>query len=269
MRKTKLHFILFFLIITLSACGNNDIQPNGLESEDGNPAPVESPIQEEPAVDNEIPNANELDDWNPIDENTFRYMGWDGETNGALEQWIEAWQNGELSQIYFSDPRVFIMWRLTSNGTDEYLIEKRYFGADMPTEFCGYSKIITTGAIYYTFGEDLPEVEWLPVTIYRGLSSWDEVSEEDGLWVQQVEISETQAAELATDVFEYKENFKYLVEARYVYLGQCFYYLKVYYNSDTHAGNVYVSSDGSVFLEDTSISLELIEDRASVRILPS
>lgn len=258
--------LILFILITGCTTHTNAEVPSLFETEEPK---IESSVAITDHASSSDDSAGASHEWNPTEENTFRYLNRSGETNQHLDKWIEAYCTGNYSQVYIMDPDVSIMWRLTCNGTDEYLIEKRSSGADMPTEFCGYSKVVTEGVIYYRFGEDLPEISHLPVTIYKGLTNpFIEIEEDDELWLQQVKISETEAIELAAEIFENNEaQLVYQVHGRYVYWEQCFYYIKLFFNEQLNdARHLYVSADGTVFLEDTTVGLELVCDKAAEKL---
>jgi len=243
-----------------------EITPASESSDKG----ISSEKSKESPNNNTILESSGSNEWNPTEENYFRYLDGVGNTNGVLERWVEAYRNGEYSQIYIDDPRdgLFQSWRLTCDGSGEYLIERRYFGANVPVEHCGYSRIITEGAIYYTFGEDLTKIDWLPLTIHKGLSERTAISENDDLWVQQATISDEQAIALAAQVVGDKDsNATYQIDERFVYLGQCYYRLKMFIGEDNQVGGfVAVSADGSVLWE-LDEGWHLIKDKLAVRVL--
>ena len=222
-------------------------------------------------------NADDQSEWNPTEENTFVYLGTNGETNGLLEWWIEAYRSGEYAQIYMNDPRdgLFQTWRITANGTNKYLIERNILGgAAGSVEFIGYSSIVTEGVIYYTFGEDLADVDmWLPMAVLKGINCvcHSTVEKDNEIWVQQAQIAEVQAAELAVEVFSSSEvfwqnNLTFQVTGRFVYLGQAYYEMKIYFD-ENHAGWAAISADGTVFWDITN-GWTLIKDKAAVQVLP-
>ena len=108
MRIKKLHFILFILLIGLSACGNDAIQPSGLEPDSDGSEIIESSAQEEPEAKSQVELA-EVDDYTdkpftapPVSDYILSIVesGYFSDNNTSGEHGFKTYTNTALKFIY-------------------------------------------------------------------------------------------------------------------------------------------------------------------------